>query len=517
MEVAKRDTGVDTITYSYGDTTVEPRTETHPITALQFRLLPNLTDDVVVNSVRFTLGGRTYDDANGTMISGANALPSGGIDYASGDCTLTFWDDGELIAPSVASLLARYGLWTAQEASFRSALAPLAPEGLQIVAVTESGDQITGSADEHGVIQGPKMRGEVNYQFGTAWVEFGALGPDPDWEDEGPAPPVWIPISVLPEATVYNAVAFKYIPLDADILGIDPVRLPPDGRVPIFRAGNIVLVMHPQNITGTPAWNVTTGDYRLTLGRMRIAWARVTDAAGVPVVSGYTLLRAEGILVWTSLAGLALPLTVRHTVADLRLITDAQISGQLTLARPLTHAYPAGESLVASCLLHGDRRARVSHLWDQHSWDGTWQDSPKGNAATATLNTIAYPVEVTNEGAETERWVLRWTNTTQVELIGQRVGLVYAGAFTADLAPINPRTRLPDGSGGVPYLRIPVAANSGGWATGNVVRINTVGAIADLWIARSIAQSDEPAGAGCDSVELYALGNIDRPAAECNA
>uniref|UniRef100_UPI000AD2546F hypothetical protein n=1 Tax=Thauera butanivorans TaxID=86174 RepID=UPI000AD2546F len=68
-----------------------------------------------------------------------------------------------------------------------------------------------------------------------------------------------------------------------------------------------------------------------------------------------------------------------------------------------------------------------------------------------------------------------------------------------------------DGSGGVPYLLIPAAANGGGWITGNVVRINTVGAIADVWIAQSIQQSDAPAGDGADGCELYALGNVDRP------
>ena len=66
-------------------------------------------------------------------------------------------------------------------------------------------------------------------------------------------------------------------------------------------------------------------------------------------------------------------------------------------------------------------------------------------------------------------------------------------------------------TGGVPYLTIPQRANGGGWSTGNVVRINTVGAIADFWIARSVGQSDEPLDDGADGCEIYALGNIDRP------
>jgi hypothetical protein len=67
-------------------------------------------------------------------------------------------------------------------------------------------------------------------------------------------------------------------------------------------------------------------------------------------------------------------------------------------------------------------------------------------------------------------------------------------------------------STGTPYLTIPQQANGGGWSTGNVVRINTVGATADFWIARSVQQSDEPADpAAADGCEIYALGNVDRP------
>lgn len=126
------------------------------------------------------------------------------------------------------------------------------------------------------------------------------------------------------------------------------------------------------------------------------------------------------------------------------------------------------------------------------------------------MDFISHPIIVTNAGAETERWVLRFTSQTNVELIGETRGLVFSGAFNADIAPINPRTKV-DGVGGVPYLVIPVAANGGGWSAGNIVRINTVGAIAPIWIARSIMQSDEPVGDGEDGCEIYSLGNVDRP------
>lgn len=482
--------------------------QTPAIDALRLRLMP-LSDFVVPDSVRFELGGLVYDDASGTLFTGQDLLDSGSMDYDVGNATITYWNDGVAAAPDVTSLLARYGDWLAVEASFRSQLSPLAPESVQVLAVTEDGEQITGTSDANGDIIGAKMRGAVNYQFGTGAVEFGEMGEDP----QNPSgPDIWLPIAIDPASIKYNAVSWRYIPLPADILGINAVRLPPDGRVPIYRAGDVVMVMHAADTAPTtPAQQGGTGPYIVDCGRARLAWVRVIDNNGDTVTEGFELDRANGLVTWDDIGALATPVVVRHTVADLRLLTDAQISGQLALSRPLSHDFPANESIVGSCLLHGDRRARVSQTWDQHSWDSTWVDHQVGPDATASLDLIAHPVEVTNEGAETERWVLRWTSTTNVELIGETRGLVYSGPFNADIAPINPRTRESGGGGGVPYLHIPVAANGGGWSAGNVVRINTVGAIEPIWIARSIQQSDQPAGDGVDGVEMYALGNIDNP------
>ncbi len=467
----------------------------------------DMTIRLVPNSLEFIYGGKTYQDRNGTLYADINpttgsGIVAGTVNYTTGATEVTFYNAGATGSPVITSALGVYGQWVGTGAAFRTAQAPIKPEALSITAATAgsgsggASELITGSANQDGVIVGDKMVGQINYEMGTAWVEFGEMV-------EGE----WKPTPVQPETIRYNAVAYSYLPLDANILGIDPVRLPSDGRVPIYRPGDVVMVMHT---TETAPQTVSNGG-TIDCGRTRIGWIRVIDATGASKPTGFTLDRATGIVTFQDVSGMTMPIKVRHTVGDLRQITDAQITGQLTLARPLTHNFPSGESIVASCLIHGDRRARVSSVWDQATWNGTWGDSLVGSEATATLDVIAHPIEVTNEGAETERWLLRWTSTTNVELIGQRRGLVFSGPFTADIAPINPRTRNPDGTGGVPYLRIPVAANGGGWSTGNVVRINTVGALADIWIARSIQQSDEPLGDGEDGVELYALGNIDRP------
>lgn len=498
--------GVSSIAIERDTAAYDPNAVTGELVALStagldLDLTTTVGDAVVASSVMLSLAGGLYVDRGGVLykdpaVGTGSGLVAGSVDYATGRAKLTTWADNTELGLQVLSCLTQYGDFTAVEASFRAAVAPLKPTSVSITATAADGTQITATSDADGNIAGALVRGEVNYAFGTAWVEFGEL-----------VTGVWTPRDVIPASIRYNAVGYTYLPLNADILGIDPVRLPSDGRVPIYRPGDVVMVM---NVAETAPATVANGG-TIDCGRTRIAWVRVIDANGATVTTGYTLDRDSGIVTFTDVAGIAMPVTVRHTVGDLRQITDAQISGLLKLARPLTHTYPVEGTIVASCLIHGDRRARVSAVWDQATWDGAWVDSIVGSNATATLDTIAHPITVTNEGAETERWLLRWTNTTNVELIGEKRGLVYSGAFTANIAPINPRTRNPDGSGGVPYLTIPVAANGGGWSAGNVVRINTVGALADMWLARSIQQSDMPAGDGADGCEIYALGNIDRP------
>jgi hypothetical protein len=502
--------------------TSAPATDTHPIATLKLELAPDTIDPTVPGSVRFTVGGKTYDDRSGDILTDidpdtGSGLSAGAINYNESEVDLTFWTDGAALGFAVTSLLVVYGQWTATEGFFRTANAPLKPESLQITGTSETGIQVVATADQNGEFNHEWCQGTVNYTFGTAAVTFGKLVPDAsltpeekleDWYDAAnvEAGSIYKPMPMVTSTLRYNAVAFSYIPLDASIVGIDAVRLPSDGRVPIYRPGDVVMVMHPQD---TAPETVTNGGTIAT--RPRMAWVRLFDANGDNVTEGYSLDRATGTVTIDDVSAMAMPITVRHTVGDLRLVTDVQITGEIQLSRELTHNYPANESIVASCLIHGDRRARVSATWDQKTWTGEWKDSIEGDEATATLNTIANPITVTNEGAETERWLLRFTSSTSVEIIGQRVGLVYTGPFSADIAPINPRTADEDGAGGTPYFTIPVAANGGGWSTGNVVRINTVGAMADFWIARAIQQSEEPLDDGADGCEIHALGNIDRP------
>ena len=155
------------------------------------------------------------------------------------------------------------------------------------------------------------------------------------------------------------------------------------------------------------------------------------------------------------MSGYAQPVTVEHRIEDLAVVSDVQINGQLTFTRQLTHDYPLG-SYVSAALIAGDLRARVSILFDQQTWDNTWNDAVKGSASLATYNDTLHPIVVTNAGAVTERWLIQFTNTTSFNVVGEHVGVIAVGNTGTDLAPAE--------SGHRRSRTSPCRRRGGGWA-----------------------------------------------------
>ena len=79
--------------------------------------------------------------------------------------------------------------------------------------------------------------------------------------------------------------------------------------------------------------------------------------------------------------------------------------------------------------------------------------------------------------------------------------MIAEGVTTSDFAPVNPAV-------GLPYFTIPAAGWGGGWATGNVLRLNTVGALHPLGLVRTIQQGD--AALDDDSFTVLVLGDRDK-------
>jgi hypothetical protein len=305
---------------------------------------------------------------------------------------------------------------------------------------------------------------------------------------------------VFADSIRYNAVSFSYLPLDANILGIDPVRLPSDGRVPVFRPGGFGVVGH----TGRLTTSVSNGQ-TVSCGRVRLSRVRVVGNDKVVIHTGYTANLEAGTVTFTDTSGYVQPVTIEHRVEDMAVIRDVQINGDITFTRALTHDYPLTDpptSFVSSALVAGDLFARVPLIFDQATWNGAWKDVQEGSAATATFNATQYPIAVTNRGAITERWVVRFTNTVNFEVIGENVGVIATGEVSTTCAPTNPAT-------GVPYFAIPALGWGNGWATGNVLRFNTIGAQFPVWVVRTVQQG--PESVAHDAFTLLIRGDVDTP------
>ena len=201
------------------------------------------------------------------------------------------------------------------------------------------------------------------------------------------------------------------------------------------------------------------------------------------------------------MSGYSQPVKIEHRIEDMLKISDVQINGDMTFTRQITHNYPTG-STISSALLAGDMKAYVSNLFDQATWSGVWADALSGSSAVGTFNDVLAPISVSNDGAVTERWCVKFTNTNTFEVIGEHVGVIASGNTSADCAPVNPAT-------GKPYFTIPAIGWGTGWSVGNALRFNTTGAIFPVWIVRTVQQGLETVTN--DSFTLLIRGDVDRP------
>ena len=452
-----------------------------PLPNLTLRLLPTTRNSLVPGTLFFILAGHTYVDRSGVMILDPSPITGSGvaagtIDYATGTVTLDQYAGGA--SPGVyVACLTRYGTWTTTSLKFRISGAPIQPASLTLraVAAADSSAVAVSSASD-GTLSGNGASGTVDAQYGIANVTFAA--------------------PIYPDTAFFNAVAYSNLPLSADILGLDPVRLPIDGKVPVIRKADVLVIHHT---AVTQAMNVSNGQ-TINLGRVRLARVKVIGSDGNAISAGYSRDLDAGTVIFTNVTGYSQPVTIEHRIEDIALCRDAQINGELALTRALTHNFPSG-SRVSSALVLGNLHSRVSILFDQETWTGVWSDSAIGSLASASFNAAQFPLIVTNRGALEERWRIVFTSSTQVNVIGETVGQIVTGhAIVNALAPTNPAT-------GVPYFSLPALGWGAGWAVGNVLRFNTVAANYPVWVVRTILQGN-PSQDG-DQFTLGLIGDVN--------
>jgi len=483
------------------------------VTQMQVDLTDGFDETLVPGSVRFRLAGKTYSDPNknGQLFFDINPATgvgnlAGNIDYGTGVATVTDWADGANTL-TLQSLLTERGKIPVSQVTFRIPNAPIRVGSLQIRATKIDGTLLTATADAQGDILTTDMIGFIEYETGVVSLSFGnevvaAGNESEEWYDPAAVDGegnIVEPELVFAETMLYNAVSQTFLPLDSDILGLNPVRLPQDGRIPVFAAGDVVVVLHDQVTSGTYS-NAQVTD----LGRGRIAKLSVRDSANQEILATrYTADLDAGTITWDDLSGVSQPLTITDRIEDMAILTDVQINGKLSLSQPLTHEFPVNETLVSNAIVYGDLFARTSIPFDQQTWTNVWSNTLIGSSVAAQYNNSQYPIQVDNASAIQERWALIFTGPSTVNVIGENVGQILSSiSIGVDIAPINPNT-------GQPYFTIPNEGWGSGWSSGNVLRFNTFAANAPVWIIQSVGQGEETDDDYTFCLEVR--GDIDTP------
>lgn len=286
----------------------------------------------------------------------------------------------------------------------------------------------------------------------------------------------------------WQGVALSYLPVSSSVVKIDTVRLPQDGRVPIFRRGDTILISNTQTQNLGSAF---TANQTVQLERNDLDRICLQDSHGKAVLADLWQydLQAGSITFAQSLdlSDYAMPLIAKHTQEEKNRVLAVDIDGTLSLQFATKRAYGLDDTFVSSVLIGGDLQVNASVPFTQRSWNNVWQDTPIGEQLLNKLNVKDYPIVLTDDGAIDEHWLIKWTSSSQFELYGETVGFVMKTDTLQDLAPINPATKKP-------YFTIPRQAFGADapWAAGDVIRFNTDGTLLPVWVLCAVQPTANP-------------------------
>lgn len=485
--------------------------------------------DIDTGNVSLVFGGKKLTLVNGSVMSlnQAGATTPVGTYSVSTLNVINLVIDGFSLQPDTSSSIVwnNIGLVVRDvpknKFAFYTPIAPIRSSSFQLRVKTSTG-YAEATANTAGVISGEGISGSINYQTGFVVFKLDKgyssipltearsifstapyLGNNVEDYDglvpvSGGMYDLTMPFWAYASDVVYNAVGLTYLPLSKDILGIDPVRLPADGRVPCFRTGDMIVITEPktQKIT-TPVAGAT-----FSVSDTRLSTFKIVDAANT-LVTKYVVNMSSGAGTFAedfTTDGLILPLTIEYSIQDLCLVQDVQVNGTIALNKVLSHDYSEG-CLVSSVVFLKDLQARAYNKFHQAAWLSHWLDELEGQGISANYNQVFYPFVVSNDGAVKERWAIIFTSNSTFKCIGEFVGeLVQQGAISEDYAPINPMTMKP-------YFKIRKEGWGAGWANGYVMRFNTDAANYPIWVVRTILQ-----GQSTDEKQNFTMqlrGDID--------
>ena len=499
----------------FGSNSSSAATDTLASGPIEIDLLPTYAEVVTPSSVNFNWAGKNYFDREGRLYTDLNpsngaATAVGDIDYQSGRATLTSWQWVNANPVVLKSLLTSLTGNPVDQVTFRTPSSPLRPESLNVWATAVDGTRVSAIANVQGKLKAANIEGVVDVEYGVASVQFGAwvtaAGNESEpWYNADAVTTdgkIWRPKQVFAETITYNATSYSYLPIDSNVVKIDTVRLPQDGRIPIFRRGDTIII---GNRVTTDIGSAHTGGQTVTLPRNDVTRIAVVDADDKNVNAelwDYDL--AAGTITWKTPLDLSMykmPLKVMHAQEERNRIIQADIDGTLTLLFAMRRSYPIADTYVSSVLIGGDLQVRVSVPFTQKSWNNVWLDTPVGDQLLNKLNLKDYPMILTDDGAIKERWMIKMTGTNQFELYGETLGFVMRGDTLTDLAPLNPAT-------GKPYFTLPKQAfgTDAPWASQDIIRFNTWGTLLPVLVLCAVQPNPNPP-TGTDGYTMCLYGD----------
>lgn len=452
-------------------------------------LVPNLTGSIKMEAGKISSVGQDIVTRSGNVHDYITNAQIGNIDNESGVMTLSYWKNLTSFSTVAYSAFVDTTLPVkyVQFAAFRTAAQSLVTSSFQLRYTTVNGTY-TATTNADGVFTGTDIdvvNSYVDTITGLVVIRFTAL--------------------VDPESIKYDAVAETTLPLDPELLGLNPVRLPSNGRVPVFSAGSTLIIFNEVNTDiGTPAPGSTS-----TLARQLQAYIEVVDVNGKRLDRAqFTADRENGTVTFADPLvlqdkygdALTAPLSIIDRVEDMVLCSDAQINGTLALASPLTRDYPQG-SKVASALVWGDIGARYFNLFSQVVFN-EWVDTPDRDETTARYDDINYPIQVTNKDSLAGRWMIQFTGSNTVQVVHEVLGVVESNIniTISDVAPVNPATS-------VPYFIMLKEGFGSGWVINNIIRFNMDSGDENMWVIRTVQPGQLTQAQ--DSMELEIRGDAN--------
>lgn len=500
-----------------GDTAA---TETVALSSMTLDLTKGYAEHITRGSVQFRIGTSRFVETAGqvyldpSVSTGAGTL-AGTLDPTTGRVFLSTWTGGVTNAVTLDALVTEVGGQPVEEVVFRTPIAPIKPGTLQLRFTLLDGTVKTKTIDSTGNLEDADCKVRFDALSGVCRARFGlwkldsALTPeeklepwyDPDWRVSlGGVLYIWKPALVLADSVIYNAVAQTFLPPDSALLGVDAARMPPDGLAVVYAPGRMLLIHHSDDL---PVATLSANQV-VDCGRVRLYRAVITDSTGAELhPSQYELNRELGTITMSpslDQTGFTAPWTVRHSIADLSRIVSTDINGTMALLRPVTHAFPADDSMASSVLFAGTLQARYSNLFAQSAWTGEWSNELIGSEPLAQYADALYPIVVTNKGCPDDRILIKFTSSTQFQVIGENMGLVGVGDTSTNTMPANPLTS-------EVLFTLDYRGWGSGWATGNCLRFNLSASDVPIDLVRA-TQPSSPTGLP-DEFELLLIGNIE--------